>query len=241
MIRWRRTPSAVFPSVLGGSVCGAAAGKVRAEAGRQSFMTTCIHGAVDGSQTGFGLGDLKQGVQKRREDGFPFQVESADAGVDDSVPILRMDGANPGPGSSPEFDEGACEEVGAGRWWKSSRGAGRERATRRWSENKGRLEGRGLGSIAVGSGSLPGSGRALQSVCPAPPFRVDESGGRAAGPGCGASLQTRSAPPGAKPRTGHRRSAIRVWRTKREFVIGWPGQQKATCQKSLANGRSGRP
>ncbi len=33
-------------------------------------MIACIQDAVDGSQAGFGLGDLKPRVQERRKDGF---------------------------------------------------------------------------------------------------------------------------------------------------------------------------
>jgi hypothetical protein len=43
---------------------------------------------------------------------FPFQVESLEDGVDDSVHGLHIDEADHGPGSSPDFDEAALDDVG---------------------------------------------------------------------------------------------------------------------------------
>src|SRR5579875_2174257 len=43
---------------------------------------------------------------------FPFQIESLEDGVDDSVHGLHVDEANHGPGSSTHFDEAAFNDVG---------------------------------------------------------------------------------------------------------------------------------
>ena len=42
---------------------------------------------------------------------FPFQIESLEYGVDDSVHRLHVDEADHGPGSSPDFDETAFDDV----------------------------------------------------------------------------------------------------------------------------------
>jgi len=44
--------------------------------------------------------------------GFPFQVESLEDGVDDSVHGLHIDEADHGAGSSADFDETAFDDIG---------------------------------------------------------------------------------------------------------------------------------
>ena len=44
--------------------------------------------------------------------GFPFQVESLEDGVDDSVHGLHVDEADHGPGSAAHFNEAAFDDVG---------------------------------------------------------------------------------------------------------------------------------
>jgi hypothetical protein len=43
---------------------------------------------------------------------FPFQVESLEDGVDDSVHGLHVDEANHGRGTTADFDETAFDDVG---------------------------------------------------------------------------------------------------------------------------------
>jgi hypothetical protein len=43
---------------------------------------------------------------------FPFQVESLEDGVNDSVHALHVHKANHGPGAAPDFHEAALDDVG---------------------------------------------------------------------------------------------------------------------------------
>jgi hypothetical protein len=43
---------------------------------------------------------------------FPFQVESLENGVNDSIHALHVHKANYGPGAAPDFHEAAFDDVG---------------------------------------------------------------------------------------------------------------------------------
>ena len=47
---------------------------------------------------------------------FPFQVEPLEDGVDDAVHRLHIDEADHGPGSAPDFDEAALDDVGGAQF-----------------------------------------------------------------------------------------------------------------------------
>jgi hypothetical protein len=48
--------------------------------------------------------------------GFPFQVETLEDGVEDAVHGFNVDEADHGPGSSPNFDETALDDVGGSQF-----------------------------------------------------------------------------------------------------------------------------